>query len=298
MGEMQQKQIVQWFPGHMAKTRRLIKESLSLVDAVTEIVDARIPESSRNPELAEMIGDKPLILLLNKSDLADKDATKQWLSFYKARGVRAVAVDCKSGSGLNAYRECVKQTLADKIKSNAEKGMAGRPLRIMVVGIPNTGKSSFINKMAGKNSAKVADKPGVTRQNQWFAIGDGMELLDTPGVLWPKFEDPAVGDKLAFIGSVKNEVFDPETLVLRLIDVLASDYKTQFSQRYKLEKFDISQMENYEILELVGRKRGMLISGGEIDTLRAANMILDEYKSGKFGKLTLERPAAKESEGE
>lgn len=298
MGEMQQKQIVQWFPGHMAKTRRLIKESLSLVDAVTEIVDARIPESSRNPELAEMIGDKPLILLLNKSDLADKEATKQWLSFYKARGVRAVAVDCKSGGGLNAYRECVKQTLADKIKSNAEKGMAGRPLRIMVVGIPNTGKSSFINKMAGKNRAKVADKPGVTRQNQWFAIGDGMELLDTPGVLWPKFEDPAVGDKLAFIGSVKNEVFDPETLVLRLIDVLASDYKTQFSQRYKLEKFDISQMENYEILELVGRKRGMLISGGEIDTLRAANMILDEYKSGKFGKLTLERPAAKESEGE
>lgn len=290
MGEMQQKQIVQWFPGHMAKTRRLIKESLSLVDAVTEIADARIPESSCNPELAEMIGDKPLILLLNKSDLADKDATKQWLSFYKSQGVRAVAADCKSGNGLNAYRECVRQALADKIKSNAEKGMAGRPLRIMVVGIPNTGKSSFINKMAGKTRAKVADKPGVTRQNQWFAIGDGMELLDTPGVLWPKFEDPAVGDKLAFIGSVKSEVFDPETLVLRLIDVLASDYKAEFSQRYKLEKFDISQMHNYEILELVGRKRGMLISGGEIDTLRAANMILDEYKSGKFGKLTLERP--------
>lgn len=298
MGEMQQKQIVQWFPGHMAKTRRLIKESLSLVDAVTEIVDARIPESSRNPELAEMIGDKPLILLLNKSDLADKDATKQWLSFYRSQGVRAVAADCKSGSGLNAYRESVKQALAEKIKSNAEKGMAGRPLRIMVVGIPNTGKSSFINKMAGKNRAKVADKPGVTRQNQWFAIGDGMELLDTPGVLWPKFEDPAVGDKLAFIGSVKNEVFDPETLALRLIDVLAADYSAQFSQRYKLEKFDISKMENYEILELVGRKRGMLISGGEIDTLRAANMILDEYKGGKFGKLTLERPQMSEDKGE
>lgn len=298
MGDMQQKQIVQWFPGHMAKTRRLIKESLSLVDAVTEIVDARIPESSRNPELAEMIGDKPLILLLNKSDLADKEATKQWLSFYRSKGVRAVAADCKSGSGLNGYRDCVKKALAEKIKSNAEKGMAGRPLRIMVVGIPNTGKSSFINKMAGKNRAKVADKPGVTRQNQWFAIGDGMELLDTPGVLWPKFEDPAVGDKLAFIGSVKNEVFDPETLALRLIDVLASDYKTQFSQRYKLEKFDISQMANYEILELVGRKRGMLISGGEIDTLRAANMILDEYKGGKFGKLTLERPNMSEDKGE
>ncbi len=298
MGEMQQKQIVQWFPGHMAKTRRLIKESLSLVDAVTEIVDARIPESSRNPELAEMIGDKPLILLLNKSDLADKEATKQWLSFYRSKGVRAVAADCKSGNGLGVYRESVKQALAEKIKSNAEKGMAGRPLRIMVVGIPNTGKSSFINKMAGKNRAKVADKPGVTRQNQWFAIGDGMELLDTPGVLWPKFEDPSVGDKLAFIGSVKNEVFDPETLALRLIDVLAKDYKAQFSQRYKLEKFDILQMENYEILELVGRKRGMLISGGEIDTLRAANMILDEYKGGKFGKLTLERPDKTEGEGE
>lgn len=290
MGEMQQKQIVQWFPGHMAKTRRLIKESLSLVDAVTEIADARVPESSRNPELREMIGDKPLILLLNKSDLADKNATKEWTNYYSSQGIKTVVVDCKSGNGLNAYREAVKQVLADKIQSNIDKGMAGKALRIMVVGIPNTGKSSFINKMAGKNRAKVADKPGVTRHNQWFAIGDGIELLDTPGVLWPKFDDPAVGDRLAFIGSVKNEVFDPETLAIRLIDVLRNDYEAPFKERFKLQKADFTGMESYEILELVGRKRGMLISGGEIDTLRAAHMLLDEYKNGKFGKLTLERP--------
>lgn len=288
MGEMQQKQIVQWFPGHMAKTRRLIKESLPLVDAVTEIIDARVPLSSRNPELSELIDKKPHIVLLNKCDLADKNATARWLKYFKEQGIAAVAADCKSGAGLAEYRRIVREVLSEKIESNAAKGMAGKALRIMVVGIPNTGKSSFINRLAGKSRAKVADKPGVTRQNQWFAIGDGIELLDTPGVLWPKFEDEAVGNKLAFIGSVKSEVFDSETLAVRLLDVMLRDYPAQLAERYKLKESDFEGIESYEALELIGRKRGMLISGGEIDTLRAAKMLLDEYKSGKFGKLTLD----------
>ena len=200
------KQTVQWFPGHMAKTRRLIKESLPLVDAVTELLDARIPLSSRNPELDELTQKKPRIVLLNKCDMADTKTTARWIEYFKAQGQYAIAVDCRTGKGLNQYHSLVRQVLADKIKANEEKGMPGKPLRVMVVGIPNTGKSSFINRMAGKSRAKVADKPGVTRHNQWFAIGNGIELLDTPGVLWPKFDDAEVGDKLSFIGSVKDEV--------------------------------------------------------------------------------------------
>lgn len=288
MGEMQQKQVVQWFPGHMAKTRRLIKESLPLVDAVTEIVDARVPYSSSNPELSELIGAKPRIVVLNKSDLADKSATRRWVKYYKEQGISALPLDCKSGAGINEYRKLVREVLSEKIESNAQKGMVGKALRIMVVGIPNTGKSSFINRLAGKSRAKVADKPGVTRQNQWFAIGDGIELLDTPGVLWPKFEDEAVGNKLAFIGSVKSEVFDSETLAVRLAEVLMRDYTAALAERFKLREEDFEGLSAYEALELIGRKRGMLISGGEIDTLRASKMLLDEYKAGKFGKLTLD----------
>lgn len=283
-----QKQVVQWFPGHMAKTRRLIKESLPLVDAVTELLDARVPVSSRNPELDEMTGKKPRIILLNKCDMADERATKLWLDYFNSNGAAAIAVDCRSGKGLNNYRPLVRKVLADKIRSNEEKGMAGKPLRMMVVGIPNTGKSSFINRMAGSNRAKVADKPGVTRSNQWFAIGNGIELLDTPGVLWPKFDDPAVGDRLSFIGSVKDEVVDAETMAVRLIEVLARDYRELLLERYKLGSID--GLETYEILELIGRKRGMLISRGEIDTQRASVTLLDEYRAGKLGKITLERP--------
>lgn len=283
-----QKQVVQWFPGHMAKTRRLIKESLPMVDAVTELLDARVPMSSRNPELDEMTGEKPRIVLLNKCDVADERATQQWINYFNSKGMAALAVDCRSGKGLQNYRPLVRKVLADKIKANEEKGMAGKPLRMMVVGIPNTGKSSFINRMAGSNKAKVADKPGVTRCNQWFNIGNGIELLDTPGVLWPKFDDPVVGDRLSFIGSVKDEVVDVETMAVRLIEVLAKDYTQLLLERYKLNSVD--GYEAYEILELIGRKRGMLISGGEIDTERAANTLLDEYRGGKLGKITLERP--------
>lgn len=287
-GTDSQKQIVQWFPGHMAKTRRLIKESLPFVDLVTEIVDARIPMSSANPELSELIGNKPRIVLLNKCDVADEKATKQWVEYYKSNGIYALPVDCRSGKALNAYLPLVREILREKIQKNAEKGMAGKPLRVMVVGIPNTGKSSFINKMAGRNRAKVADKPGVTRSNSWFAVGNGIELLDTPGVLWPKFDDPTVGDRLAFIGSVKDEVLDSETLALKLINVLKTDYAERLSERFKIT--DFADKEDYEILEMIGRKRGMLISGGEIDTERASVILLDEYRAGKLGKLTLEYP--------
>ena len=283
-----QKQVVQWFPGHMAKTRRLIKESLPFVDLVTEIVDARIPMSSSNPELKEMIGNKPRIVLLNKCDVADERATTKWVEYYKKNGMYAIPVDCRSGKGLNAYLPLVREVLKDKIQRNTEKGMVGKPLRVMVVGIPNTGKSSFINKMAGRNRAKVADKPGVTRSNSWFAVGNGVELLDTPGVLWPKFEDKAVGDKLAFIGSVKDEILDSEMLAMRLINVLKNGYCDRITERFKITGFE--DKEDYEILEMIGRKRGMLISGGEIDTERASIMLLDEYRGGKLGRLTLELP--------
>lgn len=280
------KQNVQWFPGHMAKTRRLIKECLPSVDAVTEILDARMPISSSNPELNELIGNKPLIVLLNKCDVADENATRRWLNYFNEKGIYALAVDCKSGNGLNKYAPLLREVLKDKIASNEAKGMIGKPLRIMVVGIPNTGKSSFINRMAGRNRAKVADKAGVTRHNQWFVIENGIELLDTPGVLWPKFGDPKIGDRLAFIGSVKDEVFDSETLAVRLLEVLSRDYPDRLSERYKID--DFSELEAYEILELIGRKRGMMMRGGEIDTLRASIMLLDEYRAGKLGRITLD----------
>lgn len=277
---------VQWFPGHMARTRRQIKESLPLVDAVVEIVDARVPVSSRNPELPELIGQKPLMVILNKCDLADENATRRMISELGKQGVTAIAVDCRSGKGLNAFAPTVRRMLADKIEANAQKGMAGKPLRLMVVGIPNTGKSSFINRMAGKNKAKVADKPGVTRQNQWFGIGNGIELLDTPGVLWPKFDDPDVGLRLAFIGSVKDTILDIELIAARFLTIMNENYPERIKERYKLEFSPES--EKFERLEMLARKRGMLISGGEPDTERAAVMLLDEYRAGKLGRITLD----------
>ncbi len=289
MGDFQ-KQTVQWFPGHMAKTRRLIKESLSRVDCVTEILDARIPLSSRNPEIGEITAGKPRIILLNKCDMADEKVTAQWINYFRSTGAEAMAVDCRSGRGLNGYTPLVRKVLADKIQQNNDRGMVGKALRVMVVGIPNTGKSSFINKMAGKVRAKVADRPGVTTSNQWFFIGNGIELLDTPGVLWPKFDDPVVGDRLAFIGSVKDAVLDVETMAVRLIDVLREGYPDRLKERYKLD--DIAEMQSWEILEAIGRKRGMLISGGEVNTERASVMLLDEYRGGKLGRISMEFPPA------
>ena len=283
-----QKQYVQWFPGHMAKTRRLIKESLNLVDGVIEIVDARIPESSSNPELSEIIKKKPKIVLLNKCDVADENATKLWINYYKSKGIYALAVDCRTCKGLNQFIPTCKKALKDVINKNEARGMAGKSLRFMVVGIPNTGKSSFINRMAGKNKAVVADKAGVTRNNQWFNVGNGIELLDTPGVLWPKFEDPSVGDKLAFIGSVKDEVTDLESLSSRLLDVLKTTIPQMIENRYKISDFE--NLEGWQILELIGKKRGFLIKGGEINYERAAAIVCDEFRGGKLGRISLELP--------
>lgn len=279
--------VIQWYPGHMAKTRRLMKESLPLIDAVCELVDARVPESSRNPDLDGIIGSKPRIVLLNKCDLADERATARKIKELAERGVTALPVDCRSGKGLEKFEPAVRGVLKDKIKVNADKGMAGKPLRVMVVGIPNTGKSSFINRMAGKYRAKVADKPGVTRGNQWFAIGSGIELLDTPGVLWPKFEDPQVGLKLAFIGSIKETTLDIQELAVSLLSVMQKNYPDRLEQRYKVAGVQDVQ-EPYELLEMIAAKRGMLLRKGEYDTERAAVMLLDEYRSGKLGKITLD----------
>lgn len=283
-----QKQIVQWFPGHMAKTRRIIKESLNLVDGVVELVDARIPYSSSNPELNDIIKNKPKIVLLNKCDIADSNATNLWIDYYKSKGMYALPVDCRTGKGLNRFIPTVKQALSKTIEKNEAKGMSGKALRLMVVGIPNTGKSSFINRMAGSCKAKVADKAGVTRQQQWFTVGNGIELLDTPGVLWPKFDDPQVGDNLAFTGAVKDEITDLETLSCRLLEVLAKTRPSAITERYKLDS--VEAMQGWEILELIGKKRGFLIKGGEINYERTAVMLCDEFRGGKLGKITLELP--------
>lgn len=283
---MNENMTVQWFPGHMAKTRRLIKENLTMVDAVCELVDARVPESSRNPELDEIIGSKPRIVLLNKCDLADENATARKIRELSDKGITALPVDCRTGKGLDKFQPAVREVLKDKIQANVDRGMGGKHLRIMVVGIPNTGKSSFINRMAGKNRAEVADKPGVTRSNRWFFIGSGIELLDTPGVLWPKFEDPEVGFKLAFIGSVKDQILDIQEIAVRLLVVLQKNYADRLRERYKIEDFE--EFEPYELLELIAKKRGMLLRKGEYDTERAAVMLLDEYRSGKLGKITLD----------
>lgn len=279
---------INWFPGHMAKTRRQIKESLKLVDAVVEIIDSRIPVSSRNPEIDALISAKPRIILLNKCDVSDENITKQWMSYFENKGMTALAVDCRSGKGLSNFLPTVRKVLAERIRINIEKGMKGKPLRLMIVGIPNTGKSSFINRMAKKIRAQVADKPGVTRQNQWFAIGDGIELLDTPGVLWPKFEDPEVGRNLAYTGAIKDEIMDIETLAYNLIEALMTNHSDKLAKRYDIA--DIGEKSPLDIMDEVGKKRGMLLRGGEINYERVSVMLLDEFRAGTIGRITLEKP--------
>lgn len=279
-------QSIQWFPGHMAKTRRKIKEILPLIDAVAEVVDARIPMSSRNPELKSLIGDKPHIILLNKCDMADKAVTDGWIKYYKSQSIAAIPIDCKSGKGLNAFKDTVKTVLADRLETYAKKGMVGKPLRVMVVGIPNVGKSSFINRIAGNTKAKVENRPGVTRGNQWFTIDKQLELLDTPGVLWPKFEDQTVGERLAFTGAVKDRILDTELLAMRLLENLSADYRELLIKRYGELDFDC---DSYDLLSQIGKKRGMVIRGGKTDTERAANMLLEEYRNCKIGFISLER---------
>ena len=279
-------QSIQWFPGHMAKTRRKIKEILPLIDAVAEVVDARIPISSRNPEIAELIAGKPHIILLNKCDMADKTVTDRWIEYYKTQNITAIALDCKTGKGINQFKTCVKTVLAERLEFYKSKGMVGKPLRVMVVGIPNVGKSTFINRIAGKTRAKAENRPGVTRGNQWFTIDKQLELLDTPGVLWPKFEDNTVGEHLAFTGAVKDRILDTELLAMRLLEILSANYPELLTARYGELDFDC---DSYDLLCQVGKKRGMVIRGGETDTERAANMVLEEYRNCKIGFITLER---------
>jgi ribosome biogenesis GTPase A len=283
---MDNQQNIQWFPGHMAKTKRKIKEILPLIDAVAEVVDARIPVSSRNPDLNDIIENKPHIILLNKCDMADNRATKAWIDYYAQNGIKAIALDCKSGKGINQFKDTVKTALAHKLEAYREKGMVGKPLRVMVVGIPNVGKSSFINKIAGKTRAKAENRPGVTRGNQWFTIDKQLELLDTPGVLWPKFEDATVGEHLAFTGAVKDNILDTELLAIRLIEILGKNYPELLKNRFGELDFEL---EPYELLCQIGKKRGMVIRGGETDTERAANMLLEEYRNSKIGYISLER---------
>lgn len=280
-------QNIQWFPGHMAKTRRLIKECLPLIDAVAEIVDSRVPAGSRNPDLAELIGNKPRIILLNKCDMADPAVTDMWIKHYKDEGVTAIPVDCRTGKGLNLFKTTVKDILSDKLAQYREKGMVGKPLRVMVVGIPNVGKSSFINRMVGASRAKVENRPGVTRGNQWFKIDNELELLDTPGVLWPKLDDALAGEYLAFTGAVKDDVLDIEWLAVRLLEVLSDKYMDLLTKTYGIEKD-----EPYEMLCAFAKKRGMLIRGGEYDTERAANILMAEFRTQKIGRITLEVPNA------
>lgn len=280
---------IQWFPGHMAKTRRLIKANLSLVDAVVEILDARSPLSSSNPEMEELTAGKPRIILLNKCDLADEKATQKWLDYYSSIGCTGIAVDCKSGKGLKNFLSIVKSRVLKELmeKRNAH-GMTGAAIRLMIVGIPNVGKSSFINKMAGSKRAKVEDRPGVTRTKQWVKVDSGVELLDMPGVLWPKFEDQSIAMRLAFTGAISDDILDIETLAMNLLSYMADNYSQSLKERYKIE---ISEEDTgFVLLEKIGRKRGMMISGGEINTERAAITVMDEFRSGKLGRITLELP--------
>lgn len=287
MSEMQN---IQWFPGHMTKTKRQIQASLKLVDAVAEILDARIPLSSKNPDLQKLIQNKPKVVLLNKCDMANQTATSRWIDYYASQGITAIAVDCKSGKGLNKFAHAVNNVLSERRERLKAKGMVNPMLRIMIVGIPNVGKSSFINRVAKQNRAKVEDRPGVTRGNQWYSIAKNIEMLDTPGVLWPKFDDKIVGERLAFTGAVKDQILDTELLAVRLLDFLRSLKPADFIARFKLEDIDLDAIDSYELLNVIGKKRGMLISGGEIDTERAAIMLLDEFRSGKLGRITLEMP--------
>lgn len=287
---MSEMQTIQWFPGHMTKTKRQIQSSLKLVDAVAEIIDARIPVSSRNPDLAKLVQNKPRVILLNKCDMANQTATKMWVDYFKKQNLVAIPVDCKSGRGLDKFAPAVNTVMSHKIARLKEKGMVNPTIRIMIVGIPNVGKSSFINKMVKKNRAKVEDRPGVTRGNQWYTIAKNLEMLDTPGVLWPKFDDKTVGEHLAFTGAVKDQILDIELLAVRLLDFIKELKPADFITRFKLENADIENIDSYELLKMIGKKRGMLVSGGEIDTERAAIMLLDEFRSAKLGRITVEMP--------
>ena len=283
MSEAGNIQNIQWFPGHMTKTRRLIEADLKLVDAVVEVTDARIPQSSRNPILDELVGSKPRIMLMNKCDVADENVTRAWSRHFEGAGMGVIVCDCRSGKGIQKFLPTVKKQLGDVIERRKSRGMIGKALRVMVVGIPNVGKSSFINRMANSRKTQVGDRPGVTRGKQWVSIDKDVELLDMPGILWPKFDDKEAAQKLAFTGAVKDEVVDIPELARALGKFLLVDYPDLVKARYKIKG------ENDILTEIAGA-RGMLISGGEPDIERAAAALLDEFRAGKIGRITLDKP--------
>lgn len=278
---------IQWYPGHMTKTRRQIEADLKQVDAVCEIVDSRIPISSRNPDIDSICGSKPRMIVLNRMDLADPAATRKWRDYFKGKGMAVLATDCKSRQGINEFTPAARTACAEKLERDAARGM-NRPLRVMVVGIPNVGKSTLINQISGRKGAKAENRPGVTRGKQWVTVDPSLQLLDTPGILWPKFDDPQVGMMLAYTGAVKEGVIDIEELSCRLMELLLKYYPQVLADRYKVEAEQ--RTPGYELLEMAGRKRGLLLRGGEVHTERMAKVLMDEFRSGKLGKFTLEMP--------
>lgn len=278
---------IQWYPGHMTKTRRQIEVDLKQVDAVCEIVDARIPMSSRNPDIDAICGSKPRILVLNRMDLADPNATKQWAAYFKKRGMSVIATDCKTRKGIGDFVPAARAACSEKLERDAKRGM-NRPLRVMVVGIPNVGKSTLINQISGRKGAKAENRPGVTRGKQWVTVDSGLQLLDTPGILWPKFEDPEVGMMLAYTGAVKEGVIDLEELACRLMELLHKYYPQTLLERYKVDA--PADIPGWQLVETAGRNRGFLVSGGGVNTERMSKVLLDEFRSGKLGKFTLEMP--------
>ena len=287
---------IQWYPGHMTKTRRMIAEQMKHMDAVCEILDARIPLSSRNPDVEELTAGKPRLVVLNRTDQADPAGTARWREHFQGKGYAVLECNAKAGQGTAKFAAAVRELLSDKIAAYAEKGQTGRMMRVMILGIPNVGKSTFINQVAGRKTAKTEDRPGVTRSKQWVPIDRGLELLDTPGILWPKFEDQSVGLNLAYTGAVKDDILDVETLGCHLMAYLGDRYPDALAAAYKLpgiparEDGEDDVAYGYRLLETAGRKRGFLVSGGEVDTERMAKILLDEFRAGKLGRFTLEVP--------
>ena len=286
---------IQWYPGHMTKTRRQIQADLKLVDLVVEIIDARIPISSRNPDIDEIVGDKPRLIILNRADQADPAMNKVWGDWVRSRGSWVLETNARDGKGVSQFSSAIKSALKDKIEQWNEKGLVGKAVRVMVVGIPNVGKSTFINRILGRKSAKAADRPGVTRGSQWFRVDSGIDLLDTPGILWPKFDDERVGILLACTGAIKDDILDVETLGCKLMELLSVQAPQTIVDRYSVsipeEECDFL---GYELLQQAGKRRGFLLRGGEIDTERMARILLDEFRGGVLGRITLEMPAAEE----
>lgn len=281
---------INWYPGHMVKAKKEIKENLKLVDVVVELLDARIPFSSQNPDMEEICGGKPRVIAINKADLASEKVTHQWVKYFKSKGITAIPIESTTGKGLKEIEAAIRNIMKDKLEKSIEKGRIGRPIRLAILGIPNVGKSSYINKIANRTAAETADKPGVTRRKQWVKLAKGIELMDTPGVLWPKFESEEVGLNLAFTGAIRGEIMDSVELACVLAERLKGKYSKVIEERYKLE--GIIELTGEEIINKIGRKRGCLVSGGEVNMERASNLFIDEFRSGKLGRISLEEPEA------